>query len=73
MARPDYIKRIRHTHTDKRHTSWCGRELASCEFTFTEIDHAAYAAMQGAMNIPCQKCVKEIVRMLRLKGKPSGG
>lgn len=61
----DYIKHIRHTHEEKKNTSWCGKELYSHDWTFLGIDHAAYSAQQGDRLVACKKCVAAVIKVLR--------
>lgn len=56
--RPDWITCIQHTHYAKRGTTWCGRSVT--EFTFNDIDHAAYNGLSGGRLLACRECVKAI-------------
>lgn len=58
------MKCIRHTHEDKKTTSWCGRALESMEWAFVSLDHAAYARLHEDRLVPCGKCVNAAKRAL---------
>jgi hypothetical protein len=57
------IPHIRHTHEDRKHTSWCGRSLTQFDWTFQNIDHAVYSHQQGSIP-PCRKCFQAIVKAM---------
>lgn len=59
-----YIKHIRHTREDLKTTSWCGRDLTRFDWTFLDLDHAAYAKQQESLQVPCKQCVKAAVKVL---------
>jgi len=65
--RPEYIRCIQHTHTDKLKTSWCGEQLSSFDLLFQDIDHATYSVMNGSRLIPCPECVNSIFKLLKNK------
>lgn len=70
--RPDWLKCIRHTHVEKERLSWCGRDVGKpnalgCEWTFVNLDHAAYANANGTRLLPCPACVKVACAALRPK------
>lgn len=58
--RSDYIKCIQHTHADRKRTSWCGKTISSFDWVFCDIDHAVYATMSYARQVPCPECVAAI-------------
>ncbi len=58
--RPDYIKCIQHTHTERDKTSWCGKSLSTFDWAFQDIDHAVYAIMSEARQVPCSECIAAI-------------
>jgi hypothetical protein len=58
--RPDYIKCIQHSHTERKRTTWCGKSLSCFDWAFVDIDHAAYAAMSEARLVPCPECIAAI-------------
>ncbi len=60
----DYQKHIRHTHAEKKRTAWCGAALTEFDWTFQDIDHAAYTVMNGSFQQPCPECVKAVVETL---------
>jgi hypothetical protein len=63
--RPEWIKCIKHTHADYDKEAWCGREILTFDWVFQDIDHAAYATMSGARQVPCPDCVNEVVKALK--------
>ena len=65
--RPEYIKCIQHTHLDYPKTSWCGKSIYSFDWVFQDIDHATYAMMNGARQVPCSECLNKIAETLHLK------
>lgn len=65
--RPEYVKCIRHTHEERKRTSWCGREIEPFEFAFTDIDHAAYERMRHGRLLICPECLKAVVETLQNK------
>lgn len=58
--REEYINCIRHTHAEKLKESWCGRQVDLFEWTFMNIDHAAYNALNGGRLVACPDCVKAV-------------
>lgn len=58
----EYVKHIRHTHADKKNVAWCGEPLTQFDWTFLDIDHAAYNAQQGGYLVTCPKCVEAVKR-----------
>jgi hypothetical protein len=54
--RPDYVKCVQHTHADKKNQTWCGRSTDQFEWTFVNLDHAAYNALQGGRLVLCDNC-----------------
>jgi hypothetical protein len=58
--RPDYIKCIQHTSAYHKSTSWCGKSISSFDWVFQDIDHAIYAIMSEARQVPCPECVEAI-------------
>ena len=62
--RPEWVKCIQHTHEEKKHTTWCGREHAWGEFLFQSIDHAAYTVMAEDRLQPCRACCEAVTAML---------
>lgn len=42
--------------------SICGKSLISLSFYFENIDHAYFTVKEEGRVIPCQKCVKEILK-----------
>jgi hypothetical protein len=58
--RLDYIKCIQHTHAERKKTSWCGKSLYSFDWVFQDIDHAVYATMNEARQVPCPECIAAI-------------
>lgn len=63
--RPEYIKCIQHTHVDKLKTSWCGEQLFNFDWSFQDIDHAAYSVMSGGRLVPCPECVNSVFKLLK--------
>ena len=65
--RPDWIKCIRHAHTDMAGKSWCGR-IVHQEFVFDSIDHAAcnrYNWRDRGRLVACLDCVEAVMSLLR--------
>lgn len=60
----EYIKCIRHTHEERKNTSWCGKAVYTFDWTFVDIDHATYSIMNGSRNVPCPDCIKVINQIL---------
>lgn len=63
--RPEWVKCIKHTHEEKKTTSWCGREV-SMEWAFVDLDHAAYSNLNQDRLIPCKKCVRAAIKALTM-------
>lgn len=63
--RPDYVKCIRHTHEYYNNKSWCGKPVASFDWTFTDLDHAAYSLVDKSRLIPCPDCIKAAINVLQ--------
>lgn len=64
MSRPDYIKCIEDTHTDSNRKTWCGKEYNQFEFTFLDIEHAAFNGRNGGRLAACKDCIKAITKAL---------
>lgn len=62
--RPEYIRCIQHTHAARKGTSWCGRPLASFDWSFVDIDHAVYSTQSGSRLLACKECVDAVVKAL---------
>ena len=57
---PDYVTCVKHTHEDKKRSSWCGRHVGVCGFIFQDIDHAAYTRLAEGRLLICPACLNEI-------------
>jgi hypothetical protein len=57
-------KCIRHTHAHLKTRTWCGKEIAM-DWYFENLDHAAYAAVQGCYLLPCRKCLAKAIKAMR--------
>lgn len=53
----DWQKHIQHTRQDIKDQSWCGVKLNQFDWTFTSLDHAAYA-IDSSTTMPCPACLK---------------
>lgn len=60
---PDYIRHVRHSHTDHDALSWCGQDV-NLTWCFVSIDHAVYAIAANGTLLPCGKCIQAIVANL---------
>lgn len=60
MSRSDYIKCIEDTHSDSNRKTWCGKEYNQFDFTFLDIEHAAFNGRSGRRLQACKDCVKAI-------------
>lgn len=58
------MNHIRHTHVDLVGASWCGVKLTSLDWTFKDLDHAAYARLQEDTVQPCYECLCAAVAAL---------
>jgi hypothetical protein len=63
--RPEYIRCIQHTHADRKKTSWCGKSIYSFDWVFQDIDHAIYATMSEARQVPCPECIAAICEVFK--------
>lgn len=63
--RPDYVKCIAETRTDRLGKTWCGRPISSMEWKFLDIDHAVYTILSDARQVPCPDCLSKIVSIMR--------
>jgi hypothetical protein len=63
MDRPEYIVCIRHTHEEKKRTSWCGRHLGP-SVAFIGIDHAVYNTMAEGRLLACPECLAAVAAVL---------
>jgi hypothetical protein len=64
VERPDHVVCIRHSHSDQKNTTWCGRPCPY-EWTFVNIDHAVYNARNEGYLMVCMKCVEAALACLR--------
>lgn len=63
--RPEWIRCIKHNHADYDKEAWCGRKISCFDWVFQDIDHAAYATMGEARQVPCPDCIDTIVKVLK--------
>lgn len=70
MSDDNLIKHIRHTHADRDGEAWCGAKVSSVDWTFADIDHAAYNGMNGGRLLSCKKCVEAVIDALKQGGAP---
>jgi hypothetical protein len=63
--RPEYIRCIQHTHADRKKTSWGGKSIYSFDWVFQDIDHAIYATMNEALQVPCPECIAAICEVFK--------
>lgn len=64
MTRPDYIKCISAGEPpDLMKLSLCGRDM-SCEFCFTDIDHAVGNARAEGRLITCKDCWNKVKQIM---------
>lgn len=62
------VKCVKHTHEEKKTTTWCGRMFNVMEFNFVSLDHAAYANQGGSTTLPCARCIAAAVAALEGRG-----
>ncbi len=62
---------IQHTRADLVGKAWCG-EAIRMEWCFQDICHAAYECARPTLAevVPCQDCIDNVVRVLRVGGEP---
>lgn len=59
-TRPEYIRCIRHTHSEYKNKTWCDKTFSSFDWVFQDIDHATYTILDKSRLIPCPECISAI-------------